>query len=298
MPKPRIGFVSNIVNGEDKLYYRSLKLASIEKHGLDKVMDVYSSNIQTAEQIVRYCSNNKIKFYRMGSLFPFSSHEILGEFKYLDYFDDQLYELGQLIKVKDIRISMHASEYCVLNSCNPETVKRSIKELNHTTMLMDKLELPKHNKVVIHTGSADGGIENSIKRFVDVFSQLDNSIKNRITLENDDRVFPFSLVNKIFKQTQIPITIDIFHHRIFNPDKIDEIDALKMAIETWNGDVPEVHYSCQSLTNTKKGAHSEGIDEDGLLNFLDKTSDLNFDIMLESKGLNASAEKVIELLGG
>lgn len=294
MYKPRIGFVSNIILPEDKLYYRTAKLASIEKHGLDKIIDIYGSNIDTAEKIVRYCANNGISYYRMGTLFPFSGHEIIGNFNYIDHFDDQLYELGQLIKVKDIRISFHASEFCVLNSKSPKVVTASIAELANTVKIIEKLELPEHNKIIVHTGSSEGGILDSLKRFADVFSKLDESIKRRITLENDDHLFSFAKVYEIHKLTNIPLTIDIFHHRILNPEKIEEIEALKMAIATWNGLVPETHYSCQSLTKDKKGAHSESIDIESLLDFFDKTNGMTYDVMMEVKNTNASAESILQ----
>jgi UV DNA damage endonuclease len=293
MYRPRIGFVSNIIVGEDKLYYRTSKLASIEKKGLDKIIDVYGSNISTAEQIVRYCANNGISYYRMGTLFPFSGHEAIGNFDYIKYFDDQLYELGQLIKVKDIRISFHASEFCVLNSKNPKVVKNSITELVNTVKIIEKLELPEHNKIIVHTGSSEGGIPDSLKRFADVFSKFDDSIKKRITLENDDRIFSFAKVYEIYKLCGIPLTIDIFHHRVLNPEKWEELKSLKMAIDTWAGMIPETHYSCQSLTKDKKGAHSESIDVESLLDLFDKTKDLSYDVMLEVKNMNASAEAIL-----
>lgn len=298
MSKPRIGFVSNVIIGEEKLYYRTLKLASIEKHGLEKIIDVYLNNIETAEQIVRYCSNNGISYYRMGTLFPFSGHGAIGNFDYLRYFDEKLYELGQLIKVKNIRISFHASEFCVLNSKNPEVVKKSIAELENTVKIIEKLELPANNKIIIHTGSCEGGLEASIKRFAQNYATLDEAVKKRITLENDDRTFSFAKTHSIYQQTGIPLTIDIFHHRVLNPEKLDELVALNMAIESWKGEIPEIHYSCQSLINAKKGSHSESIDVEGLLDFLDKTAGLNYDIMLEVKDTNASAEKIIEMIGG
>ncbi len=71
-----------------------------------------------------------------------------------------------------------------------------------------------------------------------------------------------------------------------------------MAIESWKGLTPEVHYSCQSLTKDKKGAHSESIDVESLLDLLDRTADLKYDIMLEVKDTNSSAEKIIEMIGG
>ena len=87
------GFVSNIVVGEEKLYMRSVKLATIQKLGLEKIIEIYKTNIDSTSQIIKYCINNNIGFYRMGDLFPFSGHPILEAFDYLKHFEEDIYEL-------------------------------------------------------------------------------------------------------------------------------------------------------------------------------------------------------------
>jgi UV DNA damage endonuclease len=293
----RFGFVSNVEIDEQKFYMKSMKLATIEKRGVEKVIEVYKENIETTSNTVRYCKNNDIKFYRMGDLFPFSTHPILSHFDYLNHFDDEIYELGKLIKYTDTRISIHSSPFCVLNSNNAETVKRAIIEIKKHAQFMDKLELPANNRIVVHTGGTEGGKDKAKKRFIDNFNALPENIKKRVVLENDDKVFSFKDVEDIHKQTGVPIVLDIFHHRVFNPENIEEVEALTRACATWKeGELPEIHYSSQEPEKAK-GSHSTVLDVKELGVFLKTVAHLSFDVMLECKNTHQSAERAIRELG-
>lgn len=293
----RFGFVSNLVIDEEKFYMKSVKLATIEKRGLEKIIEVYKENIETTSNTVRYCKNNGIKFYRMGDLFPFHTHKILSSFNYLDHFDDDIYNLGQLIKYTDTRISIHSSPFCILNSSNEDTLKRSVLEIKHHADFMNKLELPANNRAVVHVGGADGGKESAKKRFVDIFNKLSQNTQKRIVLENDDKIFSFKDVEDIHKLTGVPIVIDVFHHRCYNPENIDEVDALERACKTWGVDEnPEIHYSSQDPEKVK-GSHSTTLNIEELSLFIKKVAHLSFDILLEVKDTHQSAERAIRELG-
>jgi UV DNA damage endonuclease len=288
----RFGFVSNIVVGEEKLYMRSVKLATIHKLGLEKIIEIYKANLDNTAQIVKYCINNNISFYRMGDLFPFITHPILQSFDHLKYFEEDIYELGQLIKVNDIRISIHSSPYCILNSAKQEIVKKSVHELTKWADFLNLMDLPRNNRIVVHTGSAEGGKEAGKKRFADNFNALPDNIKNRLVLENDDKTYSFKDVEDVHAVTKVPIVIDIFHHRVHNPEKIDEIQALQRALNTWGeNELPEIHFSCQDPLKVK-GSHSATIDLDMIFAFLESTKKFKFDIMLEVKDTNNSVEQI------
>lgn len=296
--KRRIGFVSNVMTSdEENLYMKRFKLATFQKRGLEKVIETYKENLEMTSTIIRYCKNVGIKFYRMGSLFPFSTHKELENFDYLNYFDDDIYELSQLIKISDTRISIHSSPYCILNSVNPETVKKAVTELTHHAKFMNLLNLPASNRTVVHTGGIEGGREAAKKRFVDNFNRLHEDVKKRVVLENDDKVFSFKDVEDISKQTEVPVVIDIFHHRVFNPESLKEIESLERACKTWKeGETPEIHYSSQEPEKVK-GSHSATLDFKQFTSFLNSVTHLSFDVMLEVKDTHRSVEKVINELG-
>jgi UV DNA damage endonuclease len=281
-----------MMSGEEKIYMRSVKLATIQKLGLDKILELYKTNLETTSNIVNYCINNDMRFYRFGDIFPFINHDILKSFKHLEQFDNEIYELGKLITTNDLRISVHSSPYCILSSAKNGIVEKSVRELKLWTDFLNLLGLRDDNRIVVHVGSSEGGKDAGKRRFVDVYNKLDPSIQKRIILENDDKTYSFSDVYEISSKTGIPIVIDIFHHRVHNPDKIDEIQALERSLKTWPiGQVPEIHFSCQDPLK-HAGGHSASIDLDMIFAFLDDTKNLKFDIMLEVKDTNRSVEEI------
>ena len=291
----RYGFVSNLIINDEKLYMKSIKLATIEKLGLEKVIEIYRNNLETVTQILKYCNNNGIKYYRMGNLFPFNTHPILENFDYFKKFEQEIYELGQLIRVYDIRISIHSSPYCVLASDNINVVKSSINEIEKHAKFFDLLELPKNNRIVVHIGSGVGGKEKAIERFIQNYNKLSLNAKNRVALENDDQKYSIKDVLNVSEKCTIPIILDTFHLSIYNPEKIDIIDAVEKSTKTWKDGAAEIHYSEQDKDKII-GSHSENINVTKLLNLVNSVNHLSFDIMLETKGTNKNAEMVIKEL--
>ena len=162
---------------------------------------------------------------------------------------------------------------------------------------MNIMGLPADNRTVVHVGGAEGGKDKAKLRFIDNFNSLPENIKKRVVLENDDKIFSFKDVEDIHRQTGVPIVIDIFHHRVYNPEGIEEVEALDRACKTWkDGETPEIHFSSQDPEKVK-GSHSATLDVKQFLSFLNKVAHLSFDVMLEVKDTHQSVEKIIHELG-
>ena len=90
-----------------------------------------------------------------------------------------------------------------------------------------------------------GDKEKSMERFCKNFERLPDSVKTRLTVENDDKASMYSvkdLYYGVYKRIGIPIVFDYHHHR-FCDGGLSEKEALEMAISTWSDDiVPVVHY--------------------------------------------------------
>merc|ERR1711991_160395 len=101
------------------------------------------------------------------------------------------------------------------------------------------------NKINIHIGGAYGDKEKSMERFCKNFERLPDSVKTRLTVENDDKATMYSvtdLYEGVYCKIGIPIVFDYHHHR-FCDGGLSEEDALEVAISTWIDTVPVVHYS-------------------------------------------------------
>lgn len=173
-------------------------------------------------------------------------------------------------------------------------------------------------KVQIHVGGVYGNKVQAIDRFIKTYNNspqlADDSIKNRLVIENDDHLYSLKDYLYINQCTGIPIVFDNFHYECFinNAKELkvrEEVpirNPLQKAMSTWkinNDGLPMVDYSsqdigtinnCNSVT-ARKGKHSERIDIKPFKYFIKQTEGLDFDIMLEIKDKEISALKALEV---
>jgi UV DNA damage endonuclease len=151
------------------------------------------------------------------------------------------------------------------------------------------MELDNDAKIQIHVGGVYGDKEASIARFVRNYETLPDTVKRRLVIENDERLFSLQDCLAIHRATGIPVLLDIFHHHCFNSGETLQ-EALRLALSTWREEdgIPMVDYSVQQ-EGARRGKHSESIDIRDFSTFLDKTAGLEFDLMLEIKDKENSA---------
>jgi UV DNA damage repair endonuclease len=128
-----------------------------------------------------------------------------------------------------------------------------------------------------------------MNRFIEQYkTKLSDSIRQRLVIENDDRLFSVKDCLYIHEHTRIPILFDNLHHACLNNGE-PMIEAMKQCFATWpNGQRPLIDYATQQ-TGKRVGAHAEHIDEAHFELFARETRDLQFDIMLEIKDKEQSA---------
>jgi UV DNA damage endonuclease len=74
-----------------------------------------------------------------------------------------------------------------------------------------------YNKINIHMGAAYGDKINSSKTFIKNFKTLPDDIRNRLTVENDDKGVMYSttdLYKLVHGEIGLPIVFDYHHHNI------------------------------------------------------------------------------------
>jgi UV DNA damage endonuclease len=91
-----------------------------------------------------------------------------------------------------------------------------------------------------------GDKASALDRFCVNFELLPDSVKTRLTVENDDKASMYSvldLYHGVFKKVQIPIVFDYHHHK-FQTGGLDEETALALAGSTWRIGIRQcTHYS-------------------------------------------------------
>ena len=219
-------------------------------------------SIEYVTEIFHYLHKVGIHMYRMSSDFvPYLTHPDMPQFhNQLEEAEEELAALGALAKKYDIRLSLHPSQYILLNALDEEVARKSITDLNAQAKLLDKLGCGPEGVVVTHVGGVYGDRDESKARFIRRYLDLPDATKRRLVVENDDVSFSVSDVLEISAKTGCPVVFDNLHHFCFNPEALPMAEALARALATWPEDVtPKIHYSSPSTdfettTEKEKGA--------------------------------------------
>jgi len=141
----------------------------------------------------------------------------------------------------DIRLSFHPDQFIVLSSPRAEIVKNTVKELEYQAMLAEYLGVEVIN---IHGGGAYDDKKKTLQRFRENFLHLPTAVRQRLSLENDDRIYTVADLAPICEELQIPLVYDVHHHRC-KPDGLTVEEATGLACKTWEsvGREPYFHIS-------------------------------------------------------
>ena len=267
----------------------------LKSYSEQRLIDTVTSNLDCLANILKFNVEHHILFFRITSdLVPFASHPIC-QFDWISYFKNTLASIGRYIKSNSIRISMHPGQYTILNTPDSRVLSNSIRELQYHADVLDALGLDPSAKIQIHVGGVYGNKDGSIRRFIERYHSLDEAIRRRLVIENDDRSYTFSDCLRIYKETGVPILFDVFHHEL-NYARSSDTEALADSTKTWqvHDGLPMVDFSGQRDSGTKV-SHMESIDTYHFIHFLTATSDFDFDLMLEIKDKELSALKAVEI---
>lgn len=270
----------------------TFRLASYSE---ERLTETVAGNLRCLGRILRWNHEHGLRFFRITSdLVPFASHPVC-RLRWWERFAPELGRLGAFVKRHGMRISMHPDQFIVLNSPRPEVVERSIAELVYHARVLDAMGLGPSAKIQLHGGGAYGDPAASLERFARTFQRLPDSVKRRLVIENDDRIFSLRDVLGVGPQCGIPVLFDTFHHECLNHgEPLD--DAMETAAETWRkrDGLPMVDYSSQKA-GAPRGAHTESLDPQHFGRFVDRTARLDFDLMLEVKDKEAGALRAVRI---
>ena len=265
--------------------------------GVDYVSDLVLQNVADLERIIDWNEEMGIKMYRMSSeMFPWATEYEFTELKDWNEIQKILQRCGAKATKYKQRLSFHPGPFNVLVSPKENVVLNTIKDLEVHGRIMDAMNLSKtpYNKINIHCNGVYGDKIAAMDRFCNNFDKLTNSVKTRLTIENDDKASMYSVKDLMYihNKINIPIVFDYHHHQFCTGDLIEQ-HALDLAITTWpKGITPAVHYSeskalHENNIKVKPQAHSDYIQK------LPETYNNDVDIMVEAKQKDLAILKFI-----
>jgi UV DNA damage endonuclease len=265
---------------------RTFRLAS---YSAERLGETVHANLDCLARILEYNHRNGLLFFRLTSdLVPFASHPVCA-FPWHEEFAPRFSVLGDFVRRRRMRISMHPDPFTLINSPGEDIFARSTTELAYHARVLDLMGLDPQAKIQVHVGGVYGDKPASLVRFCRRFEKLDRSIRRRLVVENDDRLYSVADCLEISRHTGVPVLFDSFHHQLNNRGE-DPAAALAMAAATWRKkDGPlMVDYSSQKKGG-RAGSHAESIDLGHFSRFIAASAGLDFDIMLEIKDKEKSA---------
>lgn len=266
-------------------------------------------------KVLAYLEKTGIRMYRISSDFvPYATHPDLPQFHgQIERHAEAVAEVGRTAGEAGVRLSLHPSQYVVLNAQDESIVTKTIADLAVQAELLDALGQNDEAVVVLHVGGAYDDREQSRERFVRNFDRLPEHARRRLVIENDEMIYSIRDCRWIHERTGLRIIFDHQHHRL-NSDGFGPTEAARLALDSWPADqTPKMHFSSAKLDTRemKKGKktvskppllrqHADYIDPWTFADFLATLSDRRFDVMLEAKAKDLALiklERDLESLG-
>lgn len=270
-----------------------------EENRLEKLYALTEQNLRNTIRILHYNIAHEIDVYRMSSsLIPLAAHPDV-DWNYIDPFKELFLEIGTLIKNHKLRVSFHPGQYTLFTSPQKHITANAITDLTYHYRMLEAMGIHQESTMNIHVGGAYGNKEAALERFDHNFPKLDQNIRMRITLENDDRTYTAEETLKVCERHGTPFVFD-YHHYWANPGDTAFEELLPRIFATWErtGLVPKFHLSSPKSEKLIR-AHADYVDIDFAMPFIKalKAYGQSADIMIESKMKDQAALKIVEEVG-
>ena len=255
------------------------------------------NNMEVTHATIIHCAEHNYCYRISSDLFPLITYRAanitLNDVPQFNDIVQEIEDIKQTIKDSKVRISCHPSEFNVLASTNTDAVDRTITELNFYANFLDMIgcSADYNCPMNIHINNRQGSNDEVVDRFIQNFNRLNDNCRNRLVIENDDKLNCWSvkqLIEDFYPKTKIPITFDYLHHKC-HPDGWTEEEAILACVDTWQGYRPLFHYS-ESAPGNNPRKHAQYAEQECY-----SYGEIEYDVDMELKMKDKAISK---FLGG
>lgn len=237
-----------------------------------RILRVAKRNLENTLRIMWFLDAHDLKLYRISAnLIPLATHEITEGWAWWE--DEELLAIGARIgdvaSQRGYRLSSHLPELCGLTG--EATLYWARKYLEYHRRLFDLLGLDQSTKIILHLGGAGSDKAQALKDARRHVEALSPWARERIVIENDDRVFTAKDVVQLAEETGVPVAFDWHHHWINHEGDAGGPAASELiarALATWRDRPPKVHLSSPKSQKQRR-AHADYVDVDFVAPFFE-----------------------------
>lgn len=277
-----------------------------------KLERIAAENLHNTLRLLRHNRASDIHLYRFSSkLIPLVGHGMLAGWDPFAALSESFAQVGEYVRLHRMRTSFHPDHFTVLSTPRQDVLDNSVADLvRHHTML-EAMGLNRNAKCNIHVGGSYGDKQAAGQRFTRNFLALPQEVRERITLENDDKTFTAEETLAICEEVGAPMVLDLHHHMVNNHGE-SAVSLWHRVLRTWEGAgteeqeslglpalPPKIHVSSPREGKDVR-AHADYVEAAPLLEFLREIAPDTpaLDVMLEAKMKDGALFRLMEDLAG
>lgn len=292
----RFGYVAMSVLIQNASPSRTMTATNFKKlldreAALRKLERLAAENIHNCLRLLRHNAGHEIHLFRFSSkIIPLYGHEMLSDWDPFPVLARDFAELGDYAKHHEMRVSFHPDHFTVLSTPRAEVLANSLLTLDYHVRMLEAMGLDERARLNIHIGGTYGDREKSLIRFCEQFSAMDERLRRRITLENDDKTYTALETLQACEQLRVPMVLDL-HHHIVNGRGESTVSLWPRILDTWRNSPyvpaslpPKIHISSPKSDKDPR-AHADYVELGDVLPFLREVAGLTpeLDVMIEAK---------------
>lgn len=269
-----------------------------EEEGVREIKKRSYQNLLDIMTMMHWNEEHGIKVFRLSSeIFPHKTNPKINDYGF-NFCQDLLREIGNLSKKYNQRLTFHPGQFNIVGAKDDKIFQSTLIELKHHADIFDLMGLDYNSVIVIHGGGLYGNKEETMNRWCENYHRLPENVKNRLVLENCERMYCVEDCLEMSKRIGIPVVFDTHHHecyqKIYPEKKLKDVNYyIPLILDTWSKKnmKPKFHISEQG--SGKIGHHSDYVEL--IPNYLleiPKKYDIWIDIMIEAKQKEKSLFKL------
>jgi UV DNA damage endonuclease len=298
--KIRFGYVSHAISLWDASPAKTLTFTRYAQMDRDermaKLLDVTRQNIENTMRMLYYNVAHGIEVYRMSSsIVPLATHPEV-KWDFVTPFQNEWQAMGRFVKVNKLRVSFHPNQFTLFTSPRDDVTDNAVIDMEYHYRMLDAMGVEKQGLINIHIGGAYGDKLTTLERFHPNLTKLPRHVKERMTLENDDKTYNAEETLEACQKEKIPFVFD-YHHHMANLCEKSLEELLPSIFSTWDHIdlTPKIHISSPKTASAFR-SHADFVDLEFIRPFLDRLRQVNEDVdfMIEAKAKDQACLKLVE----